>query len=168
MNNQLKYWQKYSLIAITLVVYLGFGILKWNYIINPWLVDGNLFIYRYSASSQAQFNKNFSDPIRYFLFTPKWISTILFGNIFLGLNLAIIYIVHQNKIYIMFAFWLFFWVSFISVLSLGIGLFTDSYDYIYPIVSRIKELQQSPFTLILLLGAFKLYKDQSSIVDDKV
>jgi hypothetical protein len=163
LNNQLKKWQTYSLLAITLVVYFGFGILKWNYIINPWLVEGDFFIYRYSTSSQAQFNKNFSDPIRYFLFTPKWISTILFGNIFLGLNLVIIYLIYQNKMYIKFAFWLFFWVSLISVISLGIGLSTNTYAYFYPIVSRIKELQQSPFTLILLLGAFKLYKEQLSV-----
>ena len=161
MSN-LKNWQKYSLLIITLVAYFGFGVLKWNYIINPWLVDGDFFIYRYNTTSQAQFNKNFTDPVRYFLFTPKWASTILFGNIFLGLNLVIIHLIHQNKMYIRFAFWLFFWVSFISASSLGIGLFTNTYDYIYPIVSRIKELQQSPFTLILLLGAFKLHKDHSS------
>ena len=160
MGNQLENWQKYFLLTITLVIYFGFGILKWNYIINPWLADGDFFIYRYSTISQSQYNKNFSDPIRYFLFTPKWISTILFGNIFLGLNLVIIYLIHQNRMYIRFAFWLFFWVSFISVLALGIGLFTNTYNYIYPIVSRIKELQQSPFTLILLLGAFKLYNNQ--------
>jgi len=168
LSNQLKRWQTNLLLAITLIVYFCFGILKWNYIINPWLVDGDFFIYRYSTISQAQFNKNFSDPIRYFLFTPKWISTILFGNIFLGLNLVIIYLIHQNKMYIRFAFWLFFWVSLISVLSLGIGLSTNTYNYIYPIVSRIKELQQSPFTLILLLGAFKLHKDNKSILDPKL
>jgi hypothetical protein len=156
-------WHKNILLAFVLIIYFAVGILKWNYIINPWLVDGDFLIYRYSKISQTQFNQNYSDAFRYFLFTPKWISTILFGNLFLGLNLIIIYLVHQNKIYIKFAFWLFFWVSFISMLSLGIGLFTNTYDYFYPIVSRIKELQQSPFTLILLLGGFKLYKVQSSI-----
>jgi hypothetical protein len=160
LNTHLSIWQRNILIGIVLCIYLVFGILKWNYIINPWLFDGDFLLYRYSQASQASFNKNFTDPFRYFLFTPKWASTLIYGNVFLGLNLAIIYLVHNNKMYIKFTFWLFFWVSGLSVASLAIGFATHTFEAIYIVVSRIKELQQSPFTLILLLGAFKLHKEQ--------
>jgi hypothetical protein len=149
-------WKRNVLIGITLIVYFFFGILRWNYIINPWIFDGDFLLYRYSAVSQQNFNQNFSDPIRYFLFTPKWLSTLIYGNVFLALNIVIIYLVHQKRVYVNFTFWLFFWVSVISVSSLAFGFLTKTYSYIYPIVSEVKELQQSPFTLMLLLGAFKL------------
>lgn len=149
-------WNKHILLGVILLVYFAVGIVKWNYIINPFIADGDFFLSRYSKESQANFNQHYSDPIRYFLLTPKWISTLLFGNLFLMMNLCIIHLIYNNKSYIRFTFWLFFWVSLISLFALVIGLFTNTYLYIYPIVSRIKELQQSPFTLILLLGAFKL------------
>jgi hypothetical protein len=151
---------KYVLLALVSVVYFWIGVLKWNYLLNPWIAEGGFLLPRYSTEAQQNYNSSYTDGIRYFLLTPKWISTLLYGNIFLGLNLLVIYLVYEKQIYIKFTFWLFFWVSFLSVAALALGLFTQSYGSIYPIVSRIKELQQSPFTLFLLLAAFKLHKDE--------
>ena len=149
-------WQRNLCITLVLVVYFFFGLLRWNYILNPWIFEGDFLLYRYSPESQQNFNQHFSDPIRYFLFTPKWISTLIYGNIFLFLNILVIYLVHDNRAYVNFTFWLFFLVSVLSVLALAVGFLSNTYHYVYPVVADVKELQQSPFTLILLLGAFKL------------
>jgi hypothetical protein len=149
-------WQRNLSIALVLLVYFFFGLLRWNYILNPGILEGDFLLNRYSPESQQSFNQHFSDPIRYFLFTPKWISTLIYGNIFLFLNILVIYLVHHKRAYISFTFWLFFWVSVTSVLALIVGFLSNTYDYVYPVVVDVKELQQSPFTLILLLGAFKL------------
>lgn len=149
-------YAKKGLLGVLAVLYLVLGIIKWNYILNLGLVEGGLFLHRYSIEAQLNYNSTFSDPIRYFLFTPKWVSTLVFGNLFLLLNLAIIYLVYGKREHINFTFWLFFWVSLTSFVVLGIGFLTDTFPIVYPIVARIKELQQSPFTLFFLLVAFRL------------
>lgn len=141
-------------------LYLLVGILKWKYILNPGIAKGSFLLDRYSSLAQQNYNQDYSDSFRYFLFTPKWISTLLFGNLFLAMNLIVIYLVYQNQMYIRFTFWLFFWVSVLSVGVLALGFLSNTYLVVYPIVSRIKELQQSPFTLLLLLGAFTLHVRQ--------
>lgn len=155
-------YAKVSLIVILSLLYLILGIVKWNYILNFGLVKGGLFLGRYSKEAQLNYNSSFSDPIRYFLLTPKWFSTLVFGNLFLMLNLAIIYLVYEKKEYIKFTFWLFFWVSVSSFTVLGLGFLTHTYSIVYPVVARIKELQQSPFTLFFLLLAFRLIGEKAS------
>ena len=137
-------------------IYLALGILKWNYIFNPGIAEGPFLLYRYSKEAQLNYNYTYSDSLRYFLFTPKWISTLIYGNLFLLLNLYVIYVVQRKKIYLMFTFWLFFWVSLLSIVSLLFGYLFNYFNEVYILVARIKELQQSPFTLILLLSAFKI------------
>lgn len=149
-------YAKGGLLVVLGVLYLTLGIIKWNYIFNFGLVEGGLFLGRYSKEAQLNYNSTFSDPVRYFLFTPKWISTIVFGNLFLLLNLAIIFLVYQKRQYIKFTFWLFFWVSVASFVVLAVGFLTNTFTVLYPIVARMKELQQSPFTLFFLLVAFRL------------
>lgn len=146
---------------ILLLFFLGcayfiLGILKWNYILNPGIEEGPFLLYRYSKAAQLNFNNSYSDSLRYFLLTPKWISTLIYGNLFLFLNLITIYVAYRKSIYIKFTFWLFFWVSTISFAALLLGYVSNNFEAIYIVVARIKELQQSPFTLILLLAAFKL------------
>ena len=138
------------------IAYFILGIVKWNYILNPGITEGPILLYRYSIDAQLNYNTSYSDGIRYFLLTPKWISTLIYGNLFLFLNLIIIYVAYRKNIYLRFTFWLFFWVSTISFAALFLGFITNSFDRTYIIVARIKELQQSPFTLILMLAAFKL------------
>ncbi len=152
----------YVLLAGISILYFWLGIIKWNYILNPGIAKGSFLLPRYSPESQRNYNSAYSDGVRYFLLTPKWISTLIFGNLFLFLNLCVIYLVYERKIYLRFTFWLFFWVSFLSMVMLAIGLLTKTYVWIYPIVARIKELQQSPFTLFFLLVAFKLHKEDPS------
>ena len=149
---------RFILIFLACCAYLVLGIFKWNYIFNPGLVNGPFLIYRYSKEATANYDSSYSDSIKYFLFTPKWTSTLIYGNLFLFLNLAIIYLVYNCKMYLRFTFWLFFWVSFLSFIALTIGYLTGCFSQVYTIISRIKELQQSPFTLILLLAAFRVSK----------
>ena len=147
---------KISLLIFVCVLYFILGILKWNYILNPGITNGPFLLYRYSTDAQLNYNQTYSDSVRYFLMTPKWISTLIYGNAFLLGNLIIIYLVYRERIYIRFTFWLFFWISTLSFLALFIGLLTNSFVTVYTVVARIKELQQSPFTLILMLASFKL------------
>lgn len=146
-----------SLLVVASLAYFALGILKWKYIFNFGLMEGEFLLNRYGSAAQQNYNSHFSDPVRYFLLTPKWVSAIVFGNLFLALNLVIIHLVYQKKEYIQFTFWLFFWVSVVSFTVLGIGFLTQTFSIVYPMVARIKELQQSPFTLLFLLVAFKLY-----------
>lgn len=149
---------RYLLLVLIFILYFIIGVLKWNYIINPGIVKGDWLLYRYTREIQANYNVHYNDPIRHFLITPKWISTLIYGNAFLLLNLVIIYLTYYRKEYLSFTFWLFSIVSILSVVILALGVFLGIYDIVYPIISRIKELQQSPFTLILLLGAFRLHR----------
>ena len=153
---------EYLLLVILAASYFAVGILKWNYILNPWLTEGPFLLNRYSVEPVKNYNDSYTDSLRYFLFTPKWISTLIFGNLFLFLNLSVIYIIYKEKVLIKFTFWAFFWVSFISFIALFLGYCFDVFQSVYVIVSRIKELQQSPFTLILLLSAFKLIKQNKA------
>src|SRR6478735_1599124 len=100
-------YAKWTLFVVVAVLYLCLGILKWNYILNFGLVEGDFFLYRYGKEAQLNYNSTFSDPIRYFLLTPKWVSAVVFGNLFLALNLVIVYLVYEQKQYIRFTFWLF-------------------------------------------------------------
>ena len=157
---------EYLLLTVLGTCYFVVGVLKWNYILNPWLTDGPFLLNRYSMESVKNYNNSYTDSLRYFLFTPKWISTLIFGNLFLLLNLAVIYIIYKEKVFIKFTFWAFFWVSFISFIALFLGYSLNIFQTVYIIVSRIKELQQSPFTLILLLSAFKLVKQNKGNESD--
>jgi hypothetical protein len=143
-----------------LVIYFCVGLLKWNYIINPGIVKGNFFLYRYQPFVQKNYNTKISDTFSYFLKSPKWLSAIIYGNVFLLLNLIVIYLVYQKKEYTRFTFWLFFWVSVTSIALLLLSLMMGVYTQVYTVVAQIKELQQSPFTLALLLVGFKLHSDQ--------
>lgn len=149
---------RFVLFTVVLGLYLLTGLVKWSYVINPGIIDGSFLINRSNIKLLMENKVSDIKFVDYILLNPKWISIIIFGNIFLCLNISIIYLIYKDLNYIRFTFWFFFWISLASFLMLGFGYFTNTFQYISPIVARIKELQQSPFSLILLIAVFEIIR----------
>lgn len=160
MNQKLLKW---VILFFLLAVYLMVGIIKWRYVINLGQVDGDWLIPRSELRDLLETKSTEKKFFIQLILNPKWVSIFLFGNIFLGLNLAIIYILYTNGLYIKYIFSFFFIFSISSFIVLGISYLTETYSLVAPIVARIKELQQSPFALILLIAAIELYKKNEPI-----
>lgn len=155
-----KNTKKWILITLLLVLYLAVGMVKWRYVINLGQVEGGLLVPR---SELKDILKTQSTENHFFIqviLNPKWFSIFFFGNVFLALNLAIIYVLYQKFDYIKFIFGFFFIFSISSFLILGISYLVGSYTLVAPIVARIKELQQSPFALIILIAIIELYQKE--------
>lgn len=145
-------------IGALLALYTFFGILKWRYLLNFWVFKGGFLLSRTEMADQLKYDPETIDKVNYFLLNPKWLSIIIFSNIFLLLDMGLVYLIYNKKSYVNFTFWLYVAYSWISFFILVFGFLTNTYEEVAPIVARLKEMQQSPLMLIFLLGAFKIYE----------
>ncbi|MBY0426623.1 MAG: hypothetical protein K2Q22_13360 [Cytophagales bacterium] len=157
MNFQSPLNRKLSIGAL-LVLYTFFGILKWRYLLNFWVFKGGFLLSRTEVADQLKYDPSTVDKVNYFLLNPKWLSIIIFSNIFLLLDMGLVYLIYNKSAYVKFTFWLYIAYSWVSLFILAGGFLTNTYQDIAPIVARLKEMQQSPLMLVFLLGAFKIYE----------
>lgn len=149
---------RFIFIGILLILYLIIGIIKWKYVLNLGFIDGDFLIYRSELTDLLKYKTTNTDFIKYVILNPKWVSIVIFGNIFLLLNMGLIFLIYSDKLYVRLTFWLFFYFSTLSFIVLLVAYLSKSFNYVAPVVARIKELQQSPFALIILIGIIEIIR----------
>lgn len=148
---------KWVLVGLTVLLYIILGLVKWRYAFNFGIVPGGFLILRAKMALLMNNHPGYYGNNVFFMH-PKWISVLVYGNLYLVLTMAIIFLIYRNVAFVKLTFWFFFWFSFLSILALLIGYLTQTFKYVAPIVARIKEIQQSPFTLIILIGIVEIYR----------
>lgn len=94
------------------------------------------------------------------LYYSKWILTFAFAGLYLLLSCAVLLFIFQNRKYIKWCIGIYAIILILSFLFMAIGYLIKDYKNTYYLARQFMGFLQSPFILMMLIPAIKLYERQ--------
>lgn len=151
--------KKSFLLTLTIISIIGAGFLR-DFLFK--FINGQLYIvYYYQTQTPVPPPLSFLLQLNYSqLYYLKWFLTFLFTGIYFLLSCITLHLLFNNKNYFKVCFVIYLFVFILSFLFMSIGYLIKDYSNMYYLARQFMGFLQSPFILMMLIPALKLYERQ--------